>query len=113
MTDQIRHVGELIAMCVADTRAEAEDIAAEVVVDYEELPAVVDMLDAQAPGSVLVHDTVKRNVYLEVGFDGPIEAAAQTAPVKITRELRTARQVMSPIECRGFVAQWDDAAAAS
>ena len=31
----------------------------------------------------------------------------RTAPVKVTRELRTARQVMSPIECRGFVAQWD------
>ena len=31
----------------------------------------------------------------------------KTAPVKVTRELRTARQVMSPIECRGFVAQWD------
>ena len=27
--------------------------------------------------------------------------------MKVTRELRTARQVMSPIECRGFVAQWD------
>src|SRR3954453_6257466 len=105
--DKIRHVGELIAMCVADTRAEAEDIAAQVVVEYEELPAVVDMLKAQEPGSVLVHDTVKRNIYLEVGFDGAIEAAAKTAPVKVTRELRTARQVMSPIECRGFVAQWD------
>ena len=44
VTDKIRHVGELIAMCVADTRAEAEDIAAQVVVEYEELPAVVDML---------------------------------------------------------------------
>ena len=108
VTDRIRHVGELIAMCVADTRAEAEDIAAEVVVEYDELPAVVDMLEAQAPGCVLVHDTVKRNVYLEVGFDGPIEAVAQTAPVKVTRELRTARQVMSPIECRGFIAQWDE-----
>jgi aerobic carbon-monoxide dehydrogenase large subunit len=107
VTDKIRHVGELVAMCVADTRAEAEDIAAEVVVEYEELPAVVDMLAAQQPGAVLVHDTVKRNVYLEVGFDGAIEAAAQGAPVRITRELRTARQVMSPIECRGFVAQWD------
>ena len=51
VTDKIRHVGELIAMCVADTRAEAEDIAAEVVVEYEELPAVVDMLAAQQPGS--------------------------------------------------------------
>ncbi len=59
VTDKIRHVGELIAMCVADTRAEAEDIAAQVVVEYEELPAVVDMLKAQEPGSVLVHDTVK------------------------------------------------------
>ncbi len=107
VTDKIRHVGELIAMCVADTRAEAEDIAAEVIVEYEELPAVVDMLKAQEPGSVLVHDTIKRNVALEVGYDGPVEAAAKTAPVKVTRELRTARQVMSPIECRGFVALWD------
>jgi carbon-monoxide dehydrogenase large subunit len=106
-TGKLRHVGELIAMCVADTRAQAEDIAAEVVVDYEELPAVVDMLEAQKPGGVLVHDTIKRNVYLEVGFDGPVEQVAKTAPVKVTRELRTARQVMSPIECRGFVAQWD------
>jgi carbon-monoxide dehydrogenase large subunit len=107
VTDKVRHVGELIAMCVADTRAEAEDIAAQVSVDYEELPAVVDMLKAQELDSVLVHDTVKRNVFLEVGFDGPVEAVAKTAPVTVTRELRTARQVMSPIECRGFVAHWD------
>jgi aerobic carbon-monoxide dehydrogenase large subunit len=104
---KLRHVGELIAMCVADTRAQAEDIAAEVLAEYEELPAVVDMLEAQKPDSVLVHDQVKRNVYLEVGFDGPVEQVARTAPVKVTRELRTARQVMSPIECRGVVAQWD------
>src|SRR6516164_9210818 len=39
--DKIRQVGELIAMCVADTRAEAEDIAAQVSLEYEELPAVV------------------------------------------------------------------------
>jgi aerobic carbon-monoxide dehydrogenase large subunit len=107
VTDRIRHVGELVAMCVADTRAEAEDIAAEVALEYEELPAVVDMLAAQTPGSTLVHDSVRRNIFLEVGFDGPVEAAAKTAPVKVTRELRTARQVMSPIECRGFIAQWD------
>ena len=106
-TDKLRHVGELVAMCVADTRAEAEDIAAQVRVQYEELPAVVDMLKAQQPGAVLVHDTIKRNVFLETGFDGPIEAAAKNAPVKVSRELRTARQVMSPIECRGFIALWD------
>ena len=107
VNDKIRQVGELIAFCVADTRAQAEDVAAQVIVEYQELPAVVDMLDAQKPGSPLVHDTVKGNVYVEVGYDGVIEFVARTAPVKVTRELRTARQVMSPIECRGFIAQWD------
>src|SRR5262245_61151634 len=63
VTDKIRHVGELIAMCVADTRAEAEDIAAQVAVEYEEVPAVVDMLKAQEPGAVLVHDTVNRKLF--------------------------------------------------
>jgi aerobic carbon-monoxide dehydrogenase large subunit len=105
--DKIRHVGELVAFCVADTRAEAEDMAARVTVEYEELPAIVDMVEAVQPGSGLVHDTIKRNTFLEVGFDGPIEAVAATAPAKVTREVRTARQVMSPMEGRGFVAQWD------
>src|SRR5262249_27181592 len=41
---KVRYVGELVAMCVAGSRAQAEDIAATVAVDYEELPPVVDML---------------------------------------------------------------------
>jgi len=105
--EKLRHVGEIVAMCVADTRAEAEDIAAQVVLDYDELPAVVDMLKAMQPDSAQVHDTIKRNIFLEVGYDGPVESAAKNAPVKVTREFRTARQVMSPIECRGFVATWE------
>jgi carbon-monoxide dehydrogenase large subunit len=107
VTDKIRHVGELIAMCVADTRAEAEDIAAQVVVDYDELPAVVDMLEAQQPDAPKVHDHWDDNVYLKIGFDGDIDAVAKAAPVSVTRQVRTARQVMSPIECRGFIVHWD------
>ena len=41
-TDKVRYVGEAIAACVAPTRAEAEDLAAAVTVDYEPLDAVVD-----------------------------------------------------------------------
>ena len=66
-TDKLRHVGELVAMCVADTRAQAEDIAAQVMLEYDELPAVVDMLKAMEPDSAQVHDTIKRNIFLEVG----------------------------------------------
>jgi carbon-monoxide dehydrogenase large subunit len=46
-TGKVRHVGELVAMCVAPTRAEAEDIAASVTLDLEELPAVHDMRKAR------------------------------------------------------------------
>ena len=41
-TDKVRYVGEAIAACVAPTRAEAEDLAAAVTVDFEPLDAVVD-----------------------------------------------------------------------
>src|SRR5579872_1788779 len=43
---KVRHVGEAIAVCVADSRAAAEDLAASVQVDFDELPAVVDMRSA-------------------------------------------------------------------
>ena len=52
--DKVCQVGELIAICAADSRAEAEDIAAEIEVEFEELPTVVDMIAARArcaPGS--------------------------------------------------------------
>lgn len=107
VTDKIRHVGELIAMCVADTRAEAEDIANQITVDYEALPAVVDMLDAQLPDAPRVHDSWSDNIFLEIGFDGDIESVSRQAPISVTRQVRTSRQVMSPIEGRGFIAHWD------
>src|ERR1700728_1789261 len=68
-TDKVRHVGELVAMCVAPTRAEAEDIAAQVTLDLEELPAVRDMRAARQPGSTLVHEHWGDNVFLETFID--------------------------------------------
>src|SRR5258708_17144113 len=54
-TDKVRQVGELVAMCVAATRAEAEDIAASGTLDLEELPAVHDMRKEPGQGSTLCH----------------------------------------------------------
>jgi carbon-monoxide dehydrogenase large subunit len=62
--DKVRQVGELIAMCVADTRAQAEDVAAQVEADLEELPAVHDMLAARRPDSALLHEQWGDNVFL-------------------------------------------------
>ena len=69
-TGKVRQVGELIAMCVAPTRAEAEDIAAAVTLDLEELPAVHDMLMARKPGSALVHEHWGDNIFLERSTTG-------------------------------------------
>jgi aerobic carbon-monoxide dehydrogenase large subunit len=103
---KVRQVGELIAMCVAPTRAEAEDIAASVELDLEELPAVTDMLRAREAGSALVHEHWGDNVFLEANFEVDISAALD-APIKVTREISTARQCMSPLEGRGVVATFD------
>ncbi len=53
---KVRHVGELIAMCVAPTRAQAEDLAAQVFVDYDELPAVTDMVAGRSADAPRLHD---------------------------------------------------------
>lgn len=105
--EKVRHVGEAIAVCVAATRAEAEDLAAAVEVDFEELPAVVDMLAARAPGSPLVHEQWGDNVFLESRVEADLSEIKKTAPVVVRRTLRTARQCMSPMEGRGVVAVYD------
>src|SRR5215469_866468 len=103
---KVRHVGEIVAMCVAETRAAAEDLAAEVGVDFEELSVAADMLAARRLGAPLVHEEWGENIVLEALVDDDLSEVARAAPVKITRTLRTARQCMAPIEGRGLVAQW-------
>jgi carbon-monoxide dehydrogenase large subunit len=103
---KVRQVGELIAMCLGRTRAEAEDIAASVALDLEELPAVHDMLQAREPGAPLLHESWGDNIFLETFFEKDIKKALD-APIKVTREIRTSRQSMAPLEGRGVVAAWN------
>jgi len=105
-TGKVRYVGELVAMCVAPTRAEAEDLAGEIEVDFDPLPAVTDMLAGRKPGAALVHEHWGDNLYLTTSTDVNFEAVKAKAAVSVTRELRTSRQAMSPLEGRGVVAQW-------
>ncbi len=90
-SDKVLHVGEALAICLAATRAEAEDIADAVELDLDELPAVSDMRAALVPGAPLLHEAWGK----------------ARAPIVVRRRLRTARQCMSPIEGRGVVAVWD------
>jgi carbon-monoxide dehydrogenase large subunit len=103
---KVRFVGEPVAMCMGATRAEAEDVVATLRLEIDELPAVYDMLLARESNSVLLHETWGDNVFLETYFEADFERMLD-APIKITREIRTARQCMAPLEGRGVVATWD------
>ena len=104
---KVRQVGELVAMCVAPTRAEAEDIADQVELDLDELPAVVDMIQARTEPPAFVHDEWGDNVFLETLVDDDMSTAKQRAAVTVRRTIRTMRQHMSPMEGRGVVCEWN------
>jgi carbon-monoxide dehydrogenase large subunit len=104
---KVRFVGEAVAMGIAATRAEAEDLLALVELDLEELPAVVDVIEARDAPPALVHEGWPDNVFLETAFDKGITEVAATAPVVVRREYRTARQVMNPLEGKAVLAQWE------
>ena len=103
---KVRQVGELIAMCVAPTRAQAEDLADAVELELKELPAVVDMVQARKNPPALVHEHWGDNVFLESLVDDDIASIETKARVKVKRSIRTARQHMSPLEGRGVVCEW-------
>src|SRR5580704_16752552 len=87
---KLRYVGEIVAMCVARTRAEAEDISGAVTVEYDELPVVADMLAASADSSMLVHEEWGDNIFVAFSEGGPIEEATKNAAIKVTKRIRTA-----------------------
>jgi carbon-monoxide dehydrogenase large subunit len=105
---KVRHVGEPVALVVAVSRYVAEDAAEEVLVDYEPLPAIVDLEKALEPGAALVHEDVGSNMAAYVPQKkGDYEAARARADVVVGRRFWYDRGASAAIENRGVVAQWD------
>ena len=74
--DKVRHVGEAVAMVVAETRGQALDAAEAVEVEYEVLACVTDSREALRPGAPAVWDEVPGNLLVETFF-GDTEATAR------------------------------------
>ncbi len=106
--DRARHVGEIVAMVVAESRARAEDAVGRIEVEWEPLPAVVDMLAAAEPGGPLVHGDWGTNVAIAFTHAiGDPDAAFARADVVLRETFRIQRYVGMPLECRGVVAALD------
>ena len=103
---EARFAGEAVVAVVARDRYAAEDAAALVSVDWELLPAALDLVDPTRAG-VVVHEAAPGNVLLARRFEsGQVEEALAAAAVVIERVFRTNRQSASPLEGRAGVADW-------
>lgn len=110
-TGKVRYVGEPVAVVVADSAAIAEDAHDLVHLDIEALPAVTDRASAEAPAALLF-DEHKSNAAL-TWFAKKGDAAKAFADAPYTRKERffVQRHAAMFMEPRGFVAEWDGAAA--
>ena len=106
--DVARHVGEIVAMVLAESRALAEDAAEMVEVDYEPLGVVTDVVAGMEAGAPLIHAEVPSNigVHFRAGFGDAARALAE-ADVRVRERFYVQRYVGMPMETRGIVAQWD------
>ena len=104
----IRHVGEGIAVVVAESRYIAEDALELIDVELEPIEAVVDVEDALRPGSTPVHDTLESNSVAQLRVrKGDADAALDAAPHRLRERFYNHRYVALPMECRGVVAEYD------
>ena len=106
--DKSRHVGEPIAMVVAESRYVAEDALADITLDVEPLEAVVDLEAALSRGAPLVHEQLKSNRAAHViQKKGDYDAARAAAHKVITRRFLYDRGISAAIENRAVAARWD------
>ncbi|HTY71488.1 MAG TPA: xanthine dehydrogenase family protein molybdopterin-binding subunit [Actinomycetes bacterium] len=104
-TDEVRHVGDCVAVVLATSRYAAADALDAIDVDYDELPAVVDMEAALASGSPLVHGAAGTNkCYTATLTGGDYAAAKAKADVVVSRRFVQQRLIPSPMEPRAVIA---------
>ncbi len=106
--DKVRHVGEAVAVVVAETRYAAEDAAQLVALDLDPLPAVLEPDAALSAGSPIIHDKFGTNLIGSFTIaKGDVERVMARAPHRLKRRFHHHRYAAMPMECRGVVGLHD------
>jgi carbon-monoxide dehydrogenase large subunit len=107
--DKVRHVGEAIAVVIAESRYIAEDAVEDILVDLEPLEVVADIESALAPDAPLIHEDLESNLAAHmIQGKGDYQAAKAAADVVISRKIDIDRGAAAAMENRGIVAHWDE-----
>ena len=103
----VRFVGEAIVAVVAETLADAVDAAEAVVIDYEPLPVIASIDDAERD-NVFVHPAARTNVALRFARVEAEQITTTDALVAVRLDTRNQRVAIAPLEGRSVLAQWSD-----
>jgi len=103
------HVGDPVAVVIAETLAQAKDAAEKVKVDYEVLPAVADPAQAQSAGAAQIHEVAPKNTIYQwqLGDKGKTDAAFQSAAHVTKLDIVNNRLVPNAIEPRAAIGEYD------
>ena len=109
--DKVRYVGEAVGFVIADTERQARDAVAQVRVDYDVLPHVLDVEEAIAPGAPVVNEVYPNNTFdYHAKYDhqklrfGDVNAAFAQADHVIEAEYQMSPIEQAPIETCGAIA---------
>jgi carbon-monoxide dehydrogenase large subunit len=108
VSDRAVWQGQPVAVVVASSRAEAEDAAEFVAMEWEPLSAAADQLQSLAPNAPIVHPELGDNIAFDFSLDkgDPAKAFAE-ADLVIEEELRFERQMAMTLEARGLIADFN------
>ena len=107
--ERVRHVGDPVALVVAETQEQAADAAELVAVDYEPLPAVAATAEAMGPGAPVVWDEAPDNVAFvwEAGQRDAVAQAFEGAAHVARLDFVITRVAAAPLEPRAAVGEYD------
>lgn len=105
--DKVLFAGQAVAMCLGASRAAAEDVAAGVWVEIEDLDPVIDARRALDEGVPLLHEDWPDNDFIHARITGGDMETIRDAPIRMRRQFSMNRQAANPLETRGVVAYRD------
>ncbi len=106
-----RHVGDPVAVVVAETKQQAKDAAELVNIDYTDMPGIATMQDALKPGAALVHDDAPGNLCYDwhIGDKAVVDGVFASAAKVVKLELTNNRLVPNAMEPRAALGDFDPA----
>jgi carbon-monoxide dehydrogenase large subunit len=106
---KVRHVGDPVAVVIAETKQQAKDAAELLSIDYTDLPAVATMAAALAPGAATVHDDVPGNVCYDwhIGDKAVVDGVFAGAHKVVRLELENNRLIPNAMEPRAAIGDYD------